>query len=94
MKVRRLLAVIVLVSVPLGLSVGPAGASAPIGSCPPAFQGPLTFQQIIDTFPPPAGVDPIAFLTPVDKNADGSLCVRPFKDSTDINVIDNTVRIP
>lgn len=95
MKAGRLLAVVALLSLLLGLSVLPAGASPPIGNCPRAFQGPHTFAEIIEMWPPPPGFpDPEGALAGYDKNADGSLCVRPLPGGTNINVIDNTARVP
>ena len=95
MKARRLLAVVALMALPLSLSVVPAVASPPIGNCPPAFQGPHTFAEIIEMWPPPPGFpDPEGALAGYDKNADGSLCVRPAPNGIDINVIDNSARVP
>jgi hypothetical protein len=91
----RLLAVVVLVSLSLSLSALPAGARPPIGNCPPAFQGPHTFAEIIAMWPPPPGFpDPEGVLARFDLNEDGSLCVLPLPGGTDINVIDNTARVP
>jgi hypothetical protein len=91
----RLLAVVVLVSLPLSLQVLPAGASPPIGKCPPAFQGPHTFAEVIEMWPPPPGFpDPEGALAVYDKNADGSVCVLPLPGGTNINVIDNSARVP
>jgi hypothetical protein len=91
----RLLAVVVLVSLSLSLSVIPAGASPPIGTCPRAFQGPHTFAEIIEMWPPPPGFpDPEGALAGYDKNGDGSLCVRALPGGTNINVIDNSARVP
>jgi hypothetical protein len=95
MMKARLLAMVMLVSLPLSLQVLPAGASPPIGNCPRAFQGPLTFAEIIEAFPPPPGFpDPEGALAGFDKNGDGSLCVRALPGGTDINVIDNSARVP
>ena len=95
MRAKRLFAVVALLSLLLGLSVLPAGASPPIGNCPPAFQGPHTFAEVIEMWPPPPGFpDPEGALAGYDKNADGSLCVRPLPGGININVIDNTARVP
>jgi hypothetical protein len=93
MKAARALVLAVMVIVPLGLSVGQAGARPPIGVCPPPFQGPLTYQQVIDTWPPPAGVDPIPTLVFYDKNGDGTVCVMLLPHGA-INVIDNAAMVP
>jgi hypothetical protein len=95
MKARRSFAVVALLSLLLGLSVLPAHASPPIGNCPPAFQGPHTFAEIIHNWPPPEGFpDPEGALAGYDKNGDGSLCVLPLPGGTNINVIDNSARVP
>jgi hypothetical protein len=93
MKARRLFAVAALMSLPVSLSALPAGAN-PIGNCPPAFQGPHTFAEIIEEWPPPPGFpDPEGALAGYDLNGDGSLCVLPLPGDA-INVIDNTARVP
>jgi hypothetical protein len=95
MRARRLMATVALMSLPLGLWVMPASASQPIGNCPPAFQGPHTFAEIIEMWPPPPGFpDPEGALAGYDMNGDGSLCVLPLPGGTNINVIDNTARVP
>ena len=95
MRARRSLAVVAMMFVTLSLSVLPAIARPPIGNCPPAFQGPHTFAEIIEMWPPPPGFpDPEGALAGYDKNADGSLCVRLLPNGTDINVIDNSARVP
>jgi hypothetical protein len=95
MNTRRLLAVVAMMSLPIGLWVTPAGARPPIGNCPPAFQGPHTFAEIIETWPPPEGFpDPEGALAGYDMNADGSLCVLPLPGGININVIDNVARVP
>jgi hypothetical protein len=97
MMKARSLAVVVLVSLPLSLSVLPAGARPPIGNCPPAFQGPLTFQELIERWPPPPDLpDPIGVLNSFDKNDDDMLCVMEAVDAapSPINVIDNSARVP
>jgi hypothetical protein len=95
MKLRQLYAVLAIVSLSFGAG-SPAGASPPIGGCPPAFQGPLTIQQIIAAFPPPPGIPAEALLTAVDLkgNGDGSLCVRPHPDGVRIVVVDNVANAP
>jgi hypothetical protein len=90
---KRLLRALVA-ALPLSLVAVPAGAAPPLGSCPPAFNGPLTFAQVVEMWPPPPGVDPTAALAFYDKNADGTVCVRPFPDGVRINVIDNAANLP
>jgi hypothetical protein len=95
MNARRLFAAAALATLPLSLSALPAGATPPIGNCPPAFQGPHTFAEIIATWPPPPGFpDPEGALAGYDLNGDGSLCVLPLPGGTNINVIDNTAMVP
>jgi hypothetical protein len=72
----------------------PAHAAGPVAGCPPAFEGPLTFAQIIDRWPPPPDFpDPEGALASYDKNGDERLCVmEPPHGPTPagpINVIDN-----
>ena len=70
-----------------------ANAAPPIGRCPDAFEGPLTFTQIVEEFPPPPGLpDPIPSFEPVDLNDDSRLCVRQHANGVAIIVIDNAVR--
>ena len=70
-----------------------ASATPPIGRCPHAFEGPLTFAQIIEEFPPPPGLpDPTPSFEPVDLNDDDRLCVRQHANGVAIVVIDNAVR--
>jgi hypothetical protein len=71
-----------------------AHAVDPRAGCPPAFQGPLTFAQIIEMWPPPPGFpDPEGALAAYDMNADGMLCVMESPHGPTpagpINVIDN-----
>lgn len=71
----------------------PANASLPQGSCPAAFEGPLTPEEIVQAYPPPPGLpDPIPSLLGEDRNRDGYLCVREHADGLRIIVIDD--RIP
>jgi hypothetical protein len=71
----------------------PVHAAGPAGVCPPAFIGPVTFEELKDRWPPPADLsDPDAVLAGFDKNGDGLLCVRESPQPPSINVIDNRVR--
>jgi hypothetical protein len=94
MKTRRAFATLMMTFLVLGMGVHPAGAKPPIGNCPPSFDGPLTFEQIIATYPPPPGTpDPIASLAGFDLNGDRSLCVLDVPGEG-VNVIDNVARVP
>ena len=94
MKTRRAFASLIMTFLVLGTGVHAAGATPPIGNCPSAFDGPLTFEQIIATYPPPPGTpDPIASLAGFDKNGDRSLCVLDVPGDA-VNVIDNVARVP
>lgn len=94
MKARRAFAALMMTFLVLGMGVRAAGAKPPIGTCPPAFDGPLTFEQIVATYPPPPGTpDPIAVLAGFDKNGDRSLCVLDVPGEG-VNVIDNVARVP
>ena len=69
-----------------------ASASEPTGSCPAAFEGPLTPEAIVEAYPPPSGIpDPTGALRAEDRNGDGYLCVRQHADGIRILVIDNVV---
>jgi hypothetical protein len=95
MKVRRLLLVSILASLPIAGAVIPAGAVPPTGDCPRAFEGPSSFEQILIDFPPPPDVPPedvIATLDFFDKNDDEMLCV--LETPAGINFIDNNASIP
>jgi hypothetical protein len=93
-KTRRAFAALMMTFLVLGMGVRAAGATPPIGNCPSAFDGPLTFEQIIAAYPPPPGTpDPIAVLAGFDKNGDRSLCVLDVPGDG-VNVIDNVVRVP
>ena len=94
MKSRRAFAVLMMTFLVLGTGVRAAGAAPPIGNCPRSFDGPLTFEQIIATYPPPPGTpDPIASLAGFDLNGDRSLCVLDVPGDG-VNVIDNVARVP
>ena len=73
---------------------GAAEAKPPVGTCPPSFDGPLTFERVVAKYPPPPGVpDPIGALARFDKNGDGSVCVLDIPGDP-INVVDNIARVP
>jgi hypothetical protein len=94
MKTRRAFAALMMTFLVVGTGVHAAGARPPIGNCPSAFDGPLTFEQIIATYPPPPGIpDPMAALAGFDKNGDRSLCVLDVPGDA-VNVIDNVARVP
>jgi hypothetical protein len=89
----RSLIVFAIVSMALALAA-PANAAGPQAGCPPAFQGPLTFDEIIRMWPPPPDFpDPVGALAAYDVNGDELLCVQehthgPLPNGP-INVIDN-----
>lgn len=92
MKVKQLL-VVAMLTVAFALSTSPASAGPPVGKCPPAFQGPVSFAEIIETWPPPPDFpDPEGFLAFVDINDDGRLCVKPLPQDS-VTFIDNLVRV-
>jgi hypothetical protein len=75
------------------LWAAPAGAKAPVGSCPPAFHL-MTFDQILTAWPPPPGVDGEAQLAANDHNGDRSLCVTVLAEPVPgpgLLVVDNVV---
>jgi hypothetical protein len=95
MKARRLVLVLAMVSIPVFAAADAAGATKPARTCPPAFQGPLTFQQVVEAFPPPPDLPPEqvqAILESIDHNGDGMLCAKGLPDSE--NFIDNTANVP
>jgi hypothetical protein len=74
-----------------------ADAVKPSAGCPPPFEGPLTFEQLIERWPPPPELpDPDAVLSGFDRNGDKLLCVQEAPTQGNppapINVIDNTAR--
>jgi hypothetical protein len=94
MKVRTTLALVMLTILLLGMGIRAAEAAPPSRSCPPSFDGPLTFEQIIAKYPPPPELeDPIAALARFDTNQDGSLCVLDLPGPP-INSIDNVANAP
>jgi hypothetical protein len=93
MRIRRLVLALMFASLPVTLTASSAGATPPTGGCPPAFLGPLSFEAIIEMFPPPPGFpDPEGALANVDLNEDRNLCVRAHPNGVDIIVVDNVVR--
>ena len=96
MRARRLGLVFAMTSLLVVAGFGTAGAVPPTGTCPPAFQGPWTFQQVLDEFPPPPEIPPEAIEAAFnfyDKNDDGNLCVMGLPTGG-INVIDNAASVP
>lgn len=96
MKVHRLLLVSILACLPLAGAITPAVAEPPIGDCPPAFEGPTSFEQILIDFPPPPDLpleDVLATLDFFDKNDDRMLCVLDVP-APGINLVDNNATIP
>jgi hypothetical protein len=84
----------VLTATPAGANPPPGTPGPPIGGCPPVFQGPLTFEQISDMWPPPPDLpDPEGVLAAFDLNDDRLLCVMESPHGLTpvgpINIIDN-----
>lgn len=72
----------------------PANAGSPVASCPPAFQGPLTFGEILDAYPPSGEYDPIPILEAYDRNNDNKLCVLELPEAFGFNnLIDNSATL-
>jgi hypothetical protein len=94
MSLRRGLTMLMMAFLLLGMNVQAAGARPPTRGCPPAFEGPLTFEQIIAKYPPPPEIpDPIAVLSRFDINEDRLLCVLELPGDA-INTIDNVANMP
>ena len=79
------------------LGGGITSANARPAGCPPAFQGPLTFEEINIAWPPPPDFDIEAHLAAIDVNDDQLLCVRELPTHQGgtfgpINLIDNAAR--
>jgi hypothetical protein len=92
MRVKRASAVATMVLLLSGISLGPADARPPARSCPPPFDGPLTFEQVLVKYPPPPGFpDPISLLARFDRNGDRNVCVLDIPGDP-INVVDNVAR--
>lgn len=95
MKIGRLVMASIVASLAIGATVTPAGAVKPDRLCPPAFEGPLTFQQVVDEFPPPPELPPDvvqAILDGIDMNNDGMLCAKGLPHAEDF--IDNVANNP
>ena len=74
------------------VSSAPSRDAAPHHGCPPAFIGPVSFEELIERWPPPPGLDVEGILAGLDRNGDRQLCVRenvPQVQAGPINVIDN-----
>ena len=96
MKARRIVSIIAVAALPLMGALSSAGAAPPKAGCPPVFEGPLTFQQVLDEFPPPPEIpdeDAIAALNFYDKNDDDMVCVQD-NPAPGINVVDNAANVP
>ena len=93
MNGKRLLLVVVTTASIVVPSLA-AHAASPSASCPRAFQGPLTFAQIIEEYPPPPEItDPEALLVRIDRNNDKLLCVQDLPSQTGaFNAIDNVAQ--
>lgn len=91
MRGKRAVVLVTAAAVML-LSAAPASAGRPTAGCAPAFTL-MTFEEIIEAWPPPPEVDAEAALSFYDRNDDRSLCVmQPTGSGTPagpINVVDN-----
>ena len=95
MKTRRLVMASIVACLPIVAGVSPAGATKPARFCPPPYQGPLTFQQVVEAFPPPPELPPDvvqAILEGIDMNKDGMLCAKGLPHAE--NFIDNVANNP
>ena len=100
MKTRRLVMASIVACLPIAAAVTPAGAIPPPGVpparfCPPPYQGPLTFQQVVDQFPPPPGLPPEvvqAILDTIDMNNDLTICAKGLPHAE--NFVDNVANNP
>jgi hypothetical protein len=91
MRVKLLLASVALLVIVVPSTS--AQAASPSRGCPPSFIGPLTFEELIERWPPPPELpDPEGVLMSFDHNGDRMLCVMesvPQNPMGPINVIDN-----
>jgi hypothetical protein len=100
MKTRRLVMASIVACLPIAAAVTPAGAIPPPGapparSGPPPYQGPLTFEQVVDEFPPPPELPPEqvqAILDSIDMNNDLTICAKGLPNAE--NFIDNVANNP
>jgi hypothetical protein len=96
MKASRLLLASIIACLLIFGSVSPAAAKQPKRGCPPPFEGPLTFTELLADFPPPPEIpldDILAALDSFDANDDGLLCVFGLPRD-EINAIDNVANVP
>jgi hypothetical protein len=96
MKASRLLLASIIACLLIFGSVSPAAAKQPKRGCPPPFEGPLTFTELLADFPPPPEIpldDILAALDSFDANDDGLLCVFGLPGD-EINAIDNVANVP
>ena len=92
MRVRNLVVTAGVLSLII-VSPAPARAAGPYHGCPPAFIGPVSFEELIERWPPPPDLpDPEGVLASYDHNGDRQLCVMesvPQNPVSPIDVIDN-----
>jgi hypothetical protein len=83
------------------LVAGPAGATKPVGGCPPAFDH-QTFEEALviahETGVPASDEELLANFASLDKNGDRTLCFADLPDTPGIpsfavNIIDNTAHV-
>jgi hypothetical protein len=95
-RARRLFLAGLIACLPIAGVVGPATAATPARGCPRAFDGPLTFTELIAKYPPPPELpieDVLAALDSLDTNDDDMLCVLGLPGD-EINAIDNVANVP
>jgi hypothetical protein len=95
-RARRLVLAALIACLPIAGVVGPAAAKTPARGCPAAFDGPLTFTELIAKYPPPPEIpieDVLAALDRIDTNDDDMLCVLGLPGD-EINAIDNVANVP
>ena len=91
---KRTAARAALALISLGVIALPARAGSPVASCPPAFQGPLSFDEILEAYPPSGEYDPIPILEAYDRNNDSRLCVLELPEAFGFNnLVDNSAKL-
>ena len=75
MRVRSLVVTAGVLSLII-VSPAPSRAAGPYHGCPPAFMNQVSFEELIERWPPPPDLpDPEGVLASYDLNGDRQLCV-------------------